>query len=167
MMNLDKLVVIGGVSGIHKVAANRSNGLIIENFDTGKKRFVGSRKYQFTPLGSVTIYAENPDDVIKLSDVFEEMLAQKDSLPIVATNASKEDMHKYFGAIMPTYDKDRVHASDMKKIVKWFNFLSERDLFPQLELAAQEAEALAAQKAEEKATEADATTKADEVEKTE
>lgn len=145
-MNLDKLVVIGGVSGIHKVAANRSNGLIIENFDTGKKRFVGSRKYQFTPLGSVTIYAENPDDIIKLSDVFEAMLAQKDSLAIVAANASKDELHKYFSAIMPTYDKDRVHASDMKKIVKWFNFLDERAIFPQLE-----AEEKAAKEAEEKA----------------
>jgi len=159
-MNLDKLVVIGGVSGIHKVAANRSNGLIVENFDTGKKRFVGSRKYQFTPLGSVTIYAENPDDVIKLSDVFEGMLAQKDSLPVIAANSSKEELHKYFGVVMPTYDKDRVHASDMKKIIKWFNFLNERDLFPQLELEAQEAEAAAAQEAEAElaaALESDAT----------
>ena len=155
-MNLDKLVVIGGMSGIHKVAANRSNGLIVENFDTGKKRFVGSRKYQFTPLGSVTIYAENPDDVIKLSDVFEAMLAKKDSLPIVAVKASKEDLHQYFGAVMPTYDKDRVHASDMKKIVKWFNFLNERDIFPQLELEEKEAEE-AAKAAEAEADKAAAT----------
>jgi len=38
-MSLEKLVVVGGISGVHRVAANRSNGLIIEDLDTGKKRF--------------------------------------------------------------------------------------------------------------------------------
>ena len=132
-MNLEKLVVISGLGGVQKVAANRSNGLIIEDIDSGKKRFVGSRKHQFTPLGSVTIYSQDPDDVIKLSDVFEAMLEKKDSLAPIPTNSSKVDLHAYFSQIMPKYDADNVHASDMKKIIKWFNYLQERDIFTQLE----------------------------------
>lgn len=155
-MNLEKLVVIGGLGGVQKVAANRSNGLIIENIDTGKKRFVGARKHQFTPLGSVTIYSQNPDDVIKLSDVFEAMLEKKDSLAIIPVNSSKTDLHAYFSQIMPKYDADNVHASDMKKIIKWFNYLQERDVFTQLE--AEEKEAAAKAEAEE-ATEETATKK--------
>ena len=146
-MNLEKLVVISGLGGVQKVAANRSNGLIIEDIDSGKKRFVGSRKHQFTPLGSVTIYSQDPDDVIKLSDVFEAMLEKKDSLALIPANSSKVDLHAYFSQIMPKYDADNVHASDMKKIIKWFNYLQERDIFTQLE--AEEKEATAKAEAEE------------------
>ena len=146
-MNLEKLVVISGLGGVQKVAANRSNGLIIEDIDSGKKRFVGSRNHQFTPLGSVTIYSQDPDDVIKLSDVFEAMLEKKDSLALIPANSSKVDLHAYFYQIMPKYDADNVHASDMKKIIKWFNYLQERDIFTQLE--AEEKEAAAKAEAEE------------------
>jgi len=131
-MNVDKLVAVSGIGGIHKIAANRDNGLIIENYETGKKRFVGSRKHQFTPLGSVTIYSLDPEEIIKLSDVFTAMLDKKASLAPPATSASKEDLHKYFAEVMPKYDKDQVHASDMKKIIKWFNYLDKHNIFAQL-----------------------------------
>ncbi len=157
-MNLEKLVVISGLGGVQKVAANRSNGLIIEDIDSGKKRFVGSRKHQFTPLGSVTIYSQDPDDVIKLSDVFETMLEKKTSLAVIPANSSKVELHAYFSQIMPKYDPDNVHASDMKKIIKWFNYLEERDIFTQLE--AEEKEAAAKAEAEEATKETtEATTK--------
>jgi len=158
-MNLEKLVVISGLGGVQKVAANRSNGLIIEDIDSGKKRFVGSRKHQFTPLGSVTIYSQDPDDVIKLSDVFEAMLEKKDSLALIPANSSKVDLHAYFSQIMPKYDADNVHASDMKKIIKWFNYLQERDIFTQLEAEEKEAAAKAeAEEATKESTEAAAKT---------
>ncbi len=160
-MNLEKLVVISGLGGVQKVAANRSNGLIIQDIDSGKKRFVGSRKHQFTPLGSVTIYSQDPDDVIKLSDVFEVMLEKKDSLAIIPANSSKVELHAYFSQIMPKYDADNVHASDMKKIIKWFNYLQERDIFTQLEAEEKEAAAKAeAEEATKETTEVDTTKKA-------
>jgi len=155
-MNLEKLVVVGGMSGIQKVAANRNNGLIIENFDTGKKRFVGARKYQFTPLGSVTIYSEDPDDVIQLSTVLETMLEKRTELPLPEISASKQDLHAYFAQIMPNYDADRVHASDMKKIIKWFNYMDQRNIFAMLEEEAK--------KAEEEAKKAEAEAEAKKVE---
>ena len=132
-MNLDKLVAVSGIGGIHKIAANRDNGIIIENYETGKKRFVGSRKHQFTPLGSVTIYSQDPEEIIKLSDVFEAMLEKKGTVPPPATSSSKEALHKFFAEIIPKYDPEQVHASDMKKIIKWFNYLDKHNIFSQLE----------------------------------
>jgi hypothetical protein len=34
----------------------------------------------------------------------------------------------YFGAILPAFDEDRVYASDIKKIIRWYEFLQERHL---------------------------------------
>ena len=116
-MSLEKLVVVGGISGVHRVAANRSNGLIIEDLDTGKKRFAPSRKHQFTPLESITIYTEDDDETLELADT-----------PLVAHNAANEDLKAYFAEIIPNYDRDRVYIGDMKKMVKWFKFLNDRSL---------------------------------------
>jgi len=126
-MSLEKLVVVGGISGIFKVAANRSNGLIIEDLDTGKKRFAPARKHQFTPLESITIYTSN-DENLELSKVFQNMLANKEEIPLVKANSSNEELKAYFAKIIPNYDRERVYIGDMKKMIKWFAFLNERAL---------------------------------------
>ncbi len=127
-MSLEKLVVVGGISGVHKVAANRSNGLIIEDLDTGKKRFAPSRKHQFTPLESITIYTNDDEETLELSKVFQNMFVKLADTPLVAHNAANEDLKAYFAEIIPNYDRDRVYIGDMKKMVKWFKFLNDRSL---------------------------------------
>ena len=127
-MSLEKLVVVGGIAGVHKVAANRSNGLIIEDLDTGKKRFAPSRKHQFTPLESITIYTEDDDETLELFKVFQNMFAKLAEVPLIEVNASNDDLKAYFATIIPNYDRDRVYIGDMKKIVKWFKFLNDRSL---------------------------------------
>lgn len=127
-MSLEKLVVVGGISGVHKVAANRSNGLIIEDLDTGKKRFAPSRKHQFTPLESITIYTEDEEETLELSKVFQNMFAKLEETPLVSHNAPNDELKAYFADIIPNYDRDRVYIGDMKKMIKWFKFLNDRSL---------------------------------------
>jgi len=149
-MSLEKLVVVGGISGVHKVAANRSNGLIIEDLDTGKKRFAPSRKHQFTPLESITIYTDDEDETLELSKVFQNMFAKLEETPLVAHNATNDDLKAYFAEIIPNYDRDRVYIGDMKKMVKWFKFLNDRSL---ITLEEEKTVEEAAETSEEKATE--------------
>ena len=147
-MSLEKLVVVGGLAGVHKVAANRSNGLIIEDLDTGKKRFAPSRKHQFTPLESITIYTEDDDETLELAKVFQNMFAKLSEVPLVKVNASNDDMKAYFAEIIPNYDRDRVYIGDMKKIVKWFKFLNNRSLITLEEEKAEEVETTEEEKTE-------------------
>lgn len=58
-MNLDKLVAVSGMSGVYRMSANRSNGLIVEEIPTGKLKFASVRKHQFTPLESIGIYTDD------------------------------------------------------------------------------------------------------------
>ncbi len=125
-MDLDKLVAVSGLSGIFKMAVNRKNGLILQNIDTGKKNFYSSRKHQFTPLESISIYTF--DDGIELGLVFKAMKEQIDENPPVSHKSSKEELRGYFEKILPTYDRGQVYDSDIKRLIKWFNFLNERDL---------------------------------------
>jgi hypothetical protein len=121
-MNLEKLVAITGMAGIYRMVANRTNGLIIEELDSKKRKFVPSRGHQFTPLESIGIYTED-GETTELKVVFTNMLEQLHSNPPVSADASNTDLHAYFAQVLPTYDRDRVRVSDMKKMIKWFGIL--------------------------------------------
>ena len=108
-MKLEDLVAVSGISGLFKMAANRNNGLIIEDLDTGKRKFAPSRKHQFTPLATIGIYTL--DDSTELNIVFNTILEQLESNPPpVGTKAPSADYHTWFRKILPAYDEDRVQT---------------------------------------------------------
>ena len=39
-----------------------------------------------------------------------------------------EKILAYFEEIVPEYDKERVYVSDMKKIIQWYNLLTEKGM---------------------------------------
>lgn len=130
-MKLDDLVAVSGMSGIFRLAANRNNGLIIEDLDSGKRRFASSRKHQFTPLASIAIFTY--DDSTELKTVLRNMMNQMEENPIVKTSSSSAELHEYFRKILPDYDEDKVHTSDIKKLIKWFNYLHERKMIDMID----------------------------------
>lgn len=109
------------------MVSSRNNGLIIEDLDSGKRRFVSSRKHQFTPLESIAIYTDDGDST-ELKNVFQSMLEQYEDNPPVSHNSKNPELVEYFKDILPTYDEDRVHIGDIKKVIKWFSFMNERQL---------------------------------------
>ena len=104
-MNLEKLVAISGRSGIFKMAANRQNGLIVQDLDNGKKFFAPSRKHQFTPLESISIYTNDQESTAELKHVFNSMLEQLESNPPVAVKSNSNEIKHYFTQILPDFDK--------------------------------------------------------------
>jgi hypothetical protein len=126
-MKLTDIVAVTGMPGLYKMIASRDNGVIVEDFDTGKRTFASVRKYQFTPLETVGIYTYK--DVIDLTDVFEKLEKTKVKLP--DGSASAPDLHKWFRKIVKDFDEDRVFLGDIKKVIKWYSFLKERKLLEQ------------------------------------
>ncbi len=128
-MKLTDIVAVSGMPGLYKMIASRDNGMIVEDFDNGKRTFASVRKYQFTPLETVGIYTYK--DVTDLSAIFETLLKTKVQIPDV--NAPGPELHKFFRKIVKDYDEDRVYIGDIKKVIKWFAFMQERKLFDQLD----------------------------------
>ena len=125
IMNLEKLVAVAGISGVFRLVANRNNGLIIEDLDTGKRSFASSRKHQFTPLETIGIFIDN-GETEELKVIFQKIKDTKADNPPCESDASAETVRSYFATLLPNYDKDKVLIGDMKKVVKWFNFLEAR-----------------------------------------
>lgn len=126
-MNLEKFVAVSGLPGIHKIIADRNNGLIVEDLDSGKRRFVPARSYQFTPLGTIGIYTDD-GETTELANVFRSMLEKINELPPPGPDAKPEALQAYFDVVLPNYDRDKVRTGDMKKAIKWFVFLNEKQL---------------------------------------
>ncbi len=123
-MDIKNIVAVSGLPGLYKLVATKTNGLIVADPDTGKTRFCSVRQHQFTPMETVAIYTE--DDTVEIAKVFQSMLDNINEVPVPSPNGSHVELQKYFAIILPEYDRDRVFHSDMKKVIKWFNYLNER-----------------------------------------
>ncbi len=153
-MNLEKLVVVSGLPGVHKIVNTRSNGLIIHDTIENRSRFVPMRANQFTALGTVSVYTDADVDSIPLGDVWQKIFDNLETVPLVPQSASSAEFRAYFSKVMPEHDHDRVHINDIKKCLKWFAFAFEKGL-------------LKTDKVEEKTDEAAIETPVETTEKTE
>ncbi|MBK9336540.1 MAG: DUF5606 domain-containing protein [Lewinellaceae bacterium] len=131
-MNLDKFLVIAGMPGVHKLLTTRSNGLLIEDRKEGRTRFVATRQNQITPLGTVAIYVDTDEGTVPLADVFQKMLDVQETIPPVPAESNSATFRAYFDQILPEHDRDRVHINDIKKCIKWFNFMQETGIFEEV-----------------------------------
>lgn len=127
---IDKMIAVSGLPGLYKLVSTKTNGLLVADVDTGKTKFCSVRQHQFTPMQTVAIYTD--EDTIDIKSVFKNMSDVLESHPVPNPNATQQELRKYFEIIIPNYDRDRVYHSDMKKVIKWFLFLNERNYIREL-----------------------------------
>ena len=65
------------------------------------------------------------DEEVALAEVFESVKNKENGAvaSIDYKKASQAELHAYMAEVLPTYDRDRVHTSDIKKLVQWYNIL--------------------------------------------
>ena len=139
-MRLKDLVVVTGFPGVQKMAANRNNGMLIEDLDSGKVRFAPVRKHQFSPMESISVFVDGDDDSVEIREVFQSMYDKLADTPLVKQDAKPDALRAYFATVLPNHDRERVHISDIKKIVRWFEFLHQRGYMTMEEVAGDEEE---------------------------
>jgi outer membrane biosynthesis protein TonB len=110
--------------------------------DDQATKFVSGRVHQFTHLESIEVYTEREN--VNLVDVLTAMKTSEEKLPDEKDNKA---LQAYFQKVYPTLDFDRVYASDMKKMVKWFDVLERNKV--EIKLTEQEEEPVAEAVAEE------------------
>ncbi|MBL0310075.1 MAG: DUF5606 domain-containing protein [Bacteroidetes bacterium] len=128
-MDLSEIVAVTGLPGLFKVAGKKSDGVIITSLVDGKSQFVGSRHNQATTLDSIVIYTTG--DNASLKDVLASIKKNQAKHPVPDLK-DEGGVKKWLGVVLPDYDKEKVHFSDMKKLVKWYNILNEKNLIEEL-----------------------------------
>lgn len=127
-MDIDNYVAVSGLQGLYEMVSNKPGGLVIKDLDSGKVKFASVRQHNFNPIASIGIYVTTDEDTLNLKEVFTKMLAAIDKTPLPEKKASNKDLMTYITTVMPDADADRVYPSDVKKLIKWFSFLNERNL---------------------------------------
>lgn len=122
-MEYSKLISVTGLPGLFELVASKNDGAIVRSLDDKSTKFVSSRIHNFSHLESIEVYTEG--DNVNLADVF---LAMKNSGEALPNEKDAPAVKKYFEKVYPTMDFERVYASDMKKMVKWFDVLSKNNI---------------------------------------
>jgi hypothetical protein len=122
-MEYSKLVAITGLPGLFELINSKTDGAIVRSLDDKSTRFVSSRVHNFSHLESIEIYTTG--DNVNLVDIFKAMEKAGGKLP---DDKDGDAVKKYFEKTYPELDFERVYASDMKKMVKWFSILQKNDV---------------------------------------
>ncbi|RNL55505.1 DUF5606 family protein [Pedobacter jejuensis] len=124
-MNLRGIVAVSGRPGLFKLVGQNKVGYILEGLDAQKLKVVANiTNTKLASLEDITVYGE--DEEIKLVDVFTK-ISVKGSTP--DTKADSATLRAYFNEVAPGHDEDKVYASDMKKIIGWYNIIKDLPLF--------------------------------------
>ena len=125
-MRFRDITSITGMGGLFKMESHKPSGLIVTSLSEGWTKFVSNREHLFSPLDNISIYTAN--DTVELLDVMLKAYEQKTSNPPVDAKSDNATLSAYFEKVLPEYDREKVHISDIKKFIKWFQILDEKGI---------------------------------------
>ena len=143
-MEYSKLVAVSGLPGLFELLSSKTDGAIVRSLDDKSTRFISSRVHNFSHLESIEIYTTG--DNVNLVEVFNAMEKASDKLP---ADKDPDSVKKYFEKVYPDMDFERVYASDMKKMIKWFDVLKKNNVEIKLSEEPEEEPAEAVEEKEE------------------
>ncbi|MFD0701730.1 DUF5606 family protein [Myroides pelagicus] len=136
-MSLEKVLAISGKPGLYELLVQTRTGFIAESIADGKKSTVGLRN-NVSLLSEISIYTYN--DEIKLFDVFKSIATKENNGEAISHKSANPELVAYFREVLPEFDEERVYASDIKKVLNWYNILQKRGLIAESFSAAETTE---------------------------
>lgn len=125
MMSLEKVLAISGKPGLYALKLQTRTGFVAESLLDGKKITVGLRS-NVSLLSEISVYTY--DGEVRLSEVFRAIAEKEDNGPSISHKEDNAKLESYFREVLPEFDEDRVYASDIKKILNWYNMLQANGL---------------------------------------
>lgn len=126
-MEYSKLISITGLNGLFELVGSKTDGAIVKSLEDKTTKFVSSRIHNFSHLESIEVYTIREN--VNLVEVFQAMGKSKEALP---SDKDAAAVKAYFQKVYADMDFERVYASDMKKMIKWFSILKANNIEPKL-----------------------------------
>lgn len=119
---LKTILSISGKPGLYKLVSRGKNMLIVESI-ADKKRLPAYGNEKIISLGDIAMYTDGDD--VPLQQVLSSMKTKEEgkAVSIELGKATAEELRAYLGEVLPNFDRDRVHVSDIKKLISWYNLL--------------------------------------------
>ena len=124
-MNLTKVLAISGKPGLYHLETQTRSGFLATSLADGKRISVGIRN-NVSLLSEIAIYTLEKE--VPLTEVFTNMKNFEEGKEArISPKSDGATLEEYFSQVLPNYDRDRVYASDIKKIIQWYNLLLAKD----------------------------------------
>ena len=134
-MSLDEILSISGKPGLFKIVTKTRSGFVAESLIDSKKVTVNMHN-NVSVLSEIAIYTLTEE--VPLREVLKKIKDKEDGKQTsISHKDPKIKLEEYFFEILPDYDEDRVYASDIKKIVQWYNLLQQKDMLETVETEAE------------------------------
>ncbi|WP_140486837.1 DUF5606 domain-containing protein [Flavobacterium sp. GSA192] len=124
-MNLEKILAISGKPGLYVLKVQTRTGFVAESLTDGKKITV-NLKSNVSLLSEISVYTYEGEKPLK--EVMDAIAAKENNGAAISHKEDNATLAAYFKEILPTYDEERVYASDIKKILNWYNTLQAKGL---------------------------------------
>jgi len=124
-MNLEKILAISGKPGLYVLKVQTRTGFVAESLADGKKITV-NLKSNVSLLSEISVYTYEGEKPLK--EVMSAIAAKENNGAAISHKEDNATLAAYFKEILPNYDEERVYASDIKKILNWYNTLQAKGL---------------------------------------
>ena len=142
------ILSVAGKPGLYKLVSRAKMNLIVEALDETHRRVPVFASDRVTSLSDIAMYTNDED--VPLMNILDSVLRKEDgkvcslnyrkcskeellvflffcshfcSHLLYVNGSQVEELHAYFAEVLPDYDRDRVHDSDIKKLLQWYNIL--------------------------------------------
>ena len=125
---LETILAISGKPGLYKLVSRGNRSLIVETIDAQKKRLPAFAADKVISLADIAMYTDEKE--VPLRIVLNSIKTKESgkTASIDYRKASKDELYAYLGEVLPTFDRDRVYPTDIKKLILWYNILIENGL---------------------------------------
>ncbi len=117
---IKNILCISGKPGLFKLVSQGKNMLIVESL-TAKKRTPAYAHDKIVSLGDIAIYTD--EEEVPLGQVFQTIYDKNGGKLNAADYKTDAALEKFFEEVLPTYDRERVYNTDIKKVISWYNTL--------------------------------------------
>lgn len=120
---METILSIAGKPGLYKLVSRGKMNLIVEAIDDTHRHMPAFSTDRITSLGDIAMYTDADD--IALWEVLVKV-GEKEGLKPTSLKykkCSSKELRAYFSEVLPNFDQDRVHDSDIKKLLQWYDIL--------------------------------------------
>jgi hypothetical protein len=124
-MDLSKILSISGKSGLFMVVSQLKNAVLVESI-IDKKRFPAFAHEKISSLEEIAVFTATEDKPLK--EILKAIYDKQEGKAAPDAKSDNKVLQAFFLEVVPDYDSDRVYISDIRKIINWYNLLTEYNL---------------------------------------
>ena len=119
----ETILSIAGKPGLYKLVSRGKNTLIVEALDETHRRMPAFSTDRVTSLADIAMYSDTDD--VPLMTVLAAVRDKEDkkACSLAYKKCKADELRKYFAEVLPNFDRDRVHDSDIRKLLSWYDIL--------------------------------------------